>query len=57
MIKVKCVFCRMEEWAEKMFYCTTCQFWICINCVEKSGLFGTGNWKCPRCHNDLAGRK
>ena len=57
MQKVKCVFCRIEEWAEKMYYCASCQFWICGHCVEKSGFLGTGSFKCPKCHKDLPDNK
>lgn len=53
MPKVKCVFCSKVEWAEKMYYCNHCKFWICGSCVQKSGFLGTGPFKCPRCHHKV----
>ncbi len=51
--KVKCVFCSKHEWPGKMYYCGHCGFWICGRCIEKPGLFATGSFMCPRCHNKV----
>lgn len=56
MKKVKCVFCKTEDWSEKMYYCPHDEIWVCSSCVEKSGLWGTGKFKCPKCHKDFPGQ-
>jgi len=54
MPKVRCAICKYEDWPDKMYYCRKCEMWFCSRCVYKSGLFGTGDWLCPKCHTKVS---